>query len=36
MKSNALFFKTFMYTNMHDGIDFDGFNDLTLERKKIF
>ena len=33
MKSNALFFKTFMHINMHDGIDFDGFNDLTLEKK---
>ena len=33
MKSNALFFKTFMYVNMHDGIDFHGFNNLTLEKK---
>ena len=33
MKSNALFFKTFMYINMHDKIDFDGFNNLTLKKR---
>ena len=35
MKYHSLFFTTFMYTNMHDGIDFDGFDNLTFE-KKIF
>ena len=28
MKTNVLFFKTFMHLNMHDGIDFYGFNKL--------
>ena len=33
MKSDALFFKTFIFINLHDGIDFHGFNNLTLEKK---
>ena len=36
MKYYALFFTTFMYINMHDGIDFDGFNNLTFEKKIFF
>ena len=36
MKYHALFFTTFMYINMHDGIDFDGFNNLTFEKKIFF
>ena len=35
IKSHAAFFTTFMYINLHDGIDFDGFNNKTFE-KKIF
>ena len=33
MKYNASFFKIIIYIKMHDGIDFDGFNNLTLEKK---
>ena len=33
MKYHALFFTTFMYMNMQNGIDFDGFNNLTFEKK---
>ena len=33
MKSNALFFKTSVYIDMHNGIDFDGFKKLYFEKK---
>ena len=36
MKSHASFFTAFMYRNMRDGIDFDGFNNPTFEKKKFF
>ena len=36
MKYNASFFKIIIYIKMHDGIDFDGFNNLTLEKKYFF
>ena len=35
MKSHALFFTIFMCRNMHNGINFDGYNKLTFEEKKI-
>ena len=33
MKYHALFFTTFMCISVQDGIDFDGFNNLTFEKK---
>ena len=36
MKYHALFFTTIIYINMQDGIDFDGFNNLTFEKKNFF
>ena len=36
MKYNASFFKIIIYIKMHDGMDFDGFNNLTLEKKYFF
>ena len=33
MKYHVSFFTTFMYINLHDGIDFDGFNNITFGKK---
>ena len=33
IKYHASFFTAFMYRNMHDGTDFDGFNNPTLKKK---
>ena len=36
IKSHVSFFTTFMYINLHDGIDFDGFNNITFGKKIFF
>ena len=36
MKYKASFFKIIIYIEMHDAIDFDGFNNPTLEKKYFF
>ena len=36
IKSHVSFFTTFMYINLHDAIDFDGFNNITFEKKDFF
>ena len=35
MTSNVSFFTTFINRNKHNGNNFDGFNNLTFEEKKL-